>query len=248
MITKTVDSVVREVLLEEGLSMHFYVGVLLQTLSETQRLSMNHGMHVKQQSLTINSYNRTSLPEDMLYLIDISVRKGEKLIPAVRDTGLNRMYRFDEFGAKIAFPDATDGSIPIVYETNDPYAYSSREGFGGFFGLSAPQDRTFNVDYVNSEIVFSNEFTSDEVVITYAADPVTCSTCTLIRYEYVDTLKSYAKMKYHENSGISNQYQIESARRDYQNRKRNMKALVYPTSKADLIYAVRKGLHFGGKK
>ena len=246
MVTKTINSMVRESLLEEGLTLHSYVGFLLHGIAELQRLSLHHGYSAKQSLLTINSYNRVSIPSDAGMIIDISIKDGERLLPAVRDTSLNLMYNTDDLGNKIPFPSSGDGIDDLVISEfiDDYYRDHSRFGFGGFYGLTAPQDKTFNIDYENSEIVFSNGFDHETIVLTYAVDASSSGTAsTLVRMEFVDTIKSFMKWKYLENNKRSTNYQIEAAREQYVNRKRNMKALVYPVSKADMAFQIRKGIH-----
>lgn len=250
MVTKTVDSIVREALDEEGLSIHYYADFLLDILTELQRLAIHHKMGAKQQTLTINGYNRVKLPEDFTYLLDLSIKQGERLLPARRDRSLNKLYNFDDQGNKIPFPEADNAdeeNFVIVNYIDDFYYDYNRYGFGGFFGLSAPQDRSFNVDLTNGEIVFSNQFNRDTIVITYAVDPVSCSSCNLVTSEYVDVLKSYGIKKHRERSKFYNQYEKQVAERDYLNRKRQMRALIYPVSRATLVHAFRRGYHAAPK-
>lgn len=246
MQTKTMDSLVRETLNELGLSMHFYVDLLLHGLQELQRLHAHHEVSTKQVRLTINGYNRVAIPSDCLYLVDISIINGERVLPAVRDRKLNRMYNFDAQGNKIAFPDPSDDSdenYSIVDLIQDNFIERNRYGFGGFFGIKSPQDKVFNVDYQNGEIIFSNQFDEDQVVITYAADPVAASTISLVRFEFWDVIRSAMKMNFMKTDKYYNQYEKDNARMEYQNRKRNMRSLIYPVNEADLMYAVRRGIH-----
>ena len=250
MVTKTVDSIVREALDEEGLSIHYYADFLLDVLTELQRLSLHHRMAAKQQQLTINGYNRVKLPEDFAYLIDLSIKQGERILPAKRDRSLNKLYNFDSQGNRIPHPEADSAdeeNFVIVNYLDDFYYDYNRYGFGGFFGLSAPQDRSFNVDLTNGEIVFSNQFNRDIVVITYAVDPVSCSTCNLVTMEYVDVLKSYAIKMHRERSKFYNIYEKSQAEKHYLNRKRQMRALIYPVSRATLISNFRRGNHAAPK-
>jgi hypothetical protein len=247
MDNRTVDSLVRETLMEEGLSIHFYAKLLLPALSELQRLAIRHKMSIKQQTLTINSYQRVAIPTDAIYVFDISIKSGERLVPAVRDNSISKQYNYNDAGEKISFPTANNPAFPLVVE-NDSYFYDRNNyGYGGWFGLNAPMDKTFTIDFENSEIVFSNSFDGDEIVITYTADPASTTSANLVRHEFCDVVKAAAKLKYREASGIHNNYEIEQARNEYINYKMVMKALNKPVSKADLIYRIRRGIHAGTK-
>jgi len=245
MVTRTINSIVRETLIDCKLTLHFYVEFLLIALNEMRRLSVHHKMSVKQVELSINGYNRVPIPDDMLYMVDLSIKSGERLLPAVRDRNLNRLYNFDDQGNKIPFPEAVseEGPETILVDFLDDYYYDlNRFGFGGYFGLNTPQDRTFNVDYQNGEIVFSNNFHRDTVVLTYATNPVSPTTANLVREEFVDVLKSKMKHSYYQMNQFP-QVKIDEAKDDYVNAKRNMRALIYPTTRADLVYQIRRGIH-----
>lgn len=234
--------------MEEGLSIHFYVKLLMPALSETQRLALLHKMSIKQQTLNVNSYQRVTIPADAIHIFDVSLKSGERVIPAVRDMSLNQQYNLDEDDNEIPFPDAQNPSFPLIYDSESYFYDRNLYGYGGWFGLHSPMDKTFTIDFENGEIIFSNRFDEDdEVVITYTADPASTTTANVIRYEFVDTVKAAMVLKYRETSGIHNQYDIEQARADYQNKKRVAKALNKPVSKADLIYQTRRGIHAGVK-
>lgn len=246
MQTKTLDSLVRETLESLGLTTHFYVDLLMYGLQELQRLHVHHQSNVKQVRLTINGYNRVPIPSDCLYILDISIMNGERILSAARDRNLNRMYNFDSDGNKIAFPDPaeeSDENFSLVDFIDDYFDDRNRYGFGGFFGIKNPQEKVFNVDYQNSEIIFSNEFEDDEVVITYASDPVSQSTISLVRFEFWEVIRRFMRKEFMIRDKYYNQYDKEKEDDEYRKAKRNMKALVYPVSEADLMYSIRRGIH-----
>jgi len=247
MITKTVDSIVREALQENGLSMHYYHSFLLHGLTELQRLSLRHGMSAKQVELPVNDYKRGAFPEDMVHVIDVGIKEGERILPCVMDDSLNKLYNFDGSGNKIAHPktgEDDDSRVSLIDYLNDYYNDSQRYSIGGFYGLKAPQDRTYGLDFINNEFVFSNQFDRDVFVLTYAVDPVSTSAANIVRYEYVDTIKSYMNMKYKDSKPRMFTLQDRSwARDEYKNQKRAMKSLIYKMSRADFYYSIRKGIH-----
>lgn len=185
-----------------------------------------------------------------MYIIDLSIIDQERILPAVRDRKLNKLYNFDANGNKIKYPDSgseLESSFDVVNFLDDYFLDYNRYGFGGFFGVNTPQDKTFNVDYINKEIVFSNNFEEDEIVLTYASDPVACSSCNLVRYEFWDVIRKHAKAKFMQLDKYYNQYEKEKAEFEYKLAKKNMRSLIYPISQADLIYSTRRGIHAGIK-
>lgn len=248
MQTKTLDSLVRETIVELGLTTHFYVDLLLHGLQELQRLSVHHKVGAKQIELTINSYNRVKIPDDCLKVIDISIRDGERLLKVPSDSKLNKLYNSDNLGNKIPFPNnESDDEIDLISYFQDYFYEYNRFGSGSFFGLNAPEDKFYNIDYNNGEIVFSNDFRKSSIVLTYATDPVKCTSCNLVRFEFWDVIRTYMIMKFKSHDKYYNQYEKDSAKVDYMNRYRNMKSLIYPVNLADFIVQVRRGIHSGIK-
>ena len=247
---KTLDSLVREAIQEEGLTIHYYVDFLLHASQEAQRLSAHHKMSAKQVELTINDYNRVKIPDEAMSLISVSIRSGERLLPVPYDKNLNKLYNTDDQGNKIPFPDPSeeaDDNFVVVNYLDDYFYDYHRYGAGGFFGLEAPQDNYFNVDYENKEIVFSNDFTKDSVVLTYAVDVITCTTCTLIRFEFWDVIRSYMVKMFHKKNKLSTIYEKQDSDNDYKMRKAQMRTMIYPVGRADFISSIRRGIHGGIK-
>ena len=245
MQTKTLEAIV-----ELGLTTHFYVDLLLHGIQELQRLAVHHKVGAKQIELTINSYNRVKIPDDCLQVIDISIQEGERLLKVPSDSKLNKLYNTDDQGNKIPFPDpATEDDVQLDFLSffQDYFYDYNRFGRGGYFGLNAPEDKFYNIDYENGEIVFSNDFREDSIVLTYATDPSQCTSCNLVRFEFWDVIRTYMIKKFKEHDKYYNQYEKESAKMDYINRKRSMKSLIYPVNLADFIVQVRRGIHSGIK-
>lgn len=249
MITKTVDAIVRESLLENGLgSLHKYHFFLQHALSELQQLSIHHRMSAKQVELPVNGYMRASIPEYATYILDVSIKSGERLLPAYKDSKLNKLYNFDGSGNKIAHPTPADEESSTINFLTDFYRDGEIYGVSGYFGLSAPRDRSFNIDLTNSEIVFSNQFDKDVVVVTYAVDPVSTTSANLLTYEYAQVLKAKMRLEYRINQrNRFSRTDVMDAKRDYNTAKRNARSLVYGLSMADFYYAIRRGLHAAPK-
>jgi hypothetical protein len=211
-------------------------------LSEYRTISIHHGISAKQQTLYVNGYNRVKIPEDATLALGVYIKEGERILPLVKDRSLNNLYNFDESGSKIPHPDAINSDI-VSHENSEEYLYRyGTTSFGGFFGLNASQDRAMNIDYENGEIVFSNQFDKDVVVITYEVNNISCTSANLVRYEFIDVLKSKAKLEMLPFIG-STAYELLEAKTSYKNAKRNMRALLEGLSKADFIAAIRKGIH-----
>ena len=253
--TKTLDSLVRETLMEANLTLHFYLKYLHFMIRELNRLSSQFKFFSKQTELTVNSFNRASIPATARGIIDVSIRNGERTESLFEDSSLTKMYYVDGAGkttnevgdTPIPFPVAAEFSEGYLqyYDTNGNIISSTPDT--PWYGLSQGEDKAFTIDYTNNELVFSNVFSeNDIIVLTYEVDPVDTTAANSVHYMFVETLKTAAHYSHLKFSGQP-EYRIERARRDYINAKRVLKDHIEPFSYADLMQSFRKGLHMGLK-
>lgn len=248
--TKNLDTIVREILIEMELPLHFYFKVLYYCLKETDELARRYGMNAKQQTLTLTSYKRAALPSDFVTPIDVSFRNAERLQSLPRDKSLSVQYNYNSSGGKIKWPDAdniwTSGFI-LYYQNAGAAATSTtsidfvRNSKGGIYGLSSGMDFTWDIDATNSELVFSNNVTDDaDIVLTYVPTTVSSTSANVLYHHFVNTVKAFA----HWRKAVDDrapENTIARYRQDYINAKRVMKAYVSPISYSTLIYNIRKG-------
>lgn len=253
--TRTLDSIVRETLLEAGLTLHFYLKYLHFMIREMNRFGQQFTFFSKQTELQVNSYNRIAIPAECRGIIDVSIRDGERLQSLFRDEGINKMYYVDSAGkfaleggdTPLPFPESAEltQSLLHYYDRNGSLVTSTPNT--PWYGLSSGEDKAFTVDYNNNELVFTNAFNeNDVIVITYETAPVSTSAANTVNYMFVETLKTAAHHNHLKFSGAPD-YRIERARQDYINAKRQLKDHLAPFSYADLMELHRKGLHMGIK-
>lgn len=249
METKTIDAIVRESLIEAGLTLHFYMKYLYFCLKEFEHLAKKHRYFYKQTELTINSYKRVTIPSDFRGIIDLSERNGERLESLFRDDSLNRMYNYDDEGNKIAWPQAEEAfnDTYTIYNNDGEAINSGVLGSTGWYGLSKGDDKAFTIDTNNNEIVFTNKMEANaKVVLTYSTDPIDATTANVVDHMFVDTLKTY--MHYCQlDFGNAPQYEVRRAWTKYKNAKRELNAFLRPITYARLMNLLRKGIHGGLK-
>jgi len=246
MQTRTLDHVVRDTLNQMGLPLHFYTQALLYGIREYEEMQKMFPFKAKQVTKTLTDYKRVSLPSDFDRLIQVSVKKGEYLLPLVKDDTLNRLYRYDDSGNKIAYPDNTStdflGSF-FVYDDNGAAAITlEREHLGRQFGYVRGQELTFSFDRANEEIVFSNKVTFEEVVITYSSLSVNTSSVNLIDHKHVDRIEKAIKYNFAKYVKIKNM-NVQLALKEYRDAKRVLRARENPMTYQDLMYYYRNSIH-----
>lgn len=256
METKTIDSIVREILMELKLGLHHYVRFLLYVLRELEHQSKKHKFFAKRVELTVNSYNRVTIPSEARSIIDVSIREGERLQSLFSDESINKLYNvggsgqptLGESDTAIAWPEADDTTIGTIYYY-DAYGSLKLSRLGTpWYGLSGSRDYAFTVDNLNNEIVFSNKFDeTKKVVVTYQASPVSTSVANVVNHKFVDTLKESAKLQHIKTSSPARIADIQFQQQSYKNARRELQAFLYPMTMAKLVNFTRKGIHAGTK-
>jgi len=251
MKTKSINLIVRDALLSRKLPLHYYSRFLHHALTIVDELSLDFdlGNNVKTVELDVTSYQRAVLPADFVDVIDVSAKSGDKLLPLERDRSLNKKYNYDGNGNKIAFPSSESNSElnSLVAITSSTVNLNSRgELKGRYYGSKRVAKFTYDVDSGNEELVFGTDMDLTKVTLTYLTTGVSRSSANLVTPYANDTITKYIYMMESMNSkdriGI---YQI--AKQDYNIARANLRARLNAMDTAEIIGALRRGIHGGLK-
>lgn len=247
MKTISLNLTVREALMDAGLSLHYYFDFLHYAIRALEEFNYDAPIDVKAVNLSVTDYQRAILPSDCVSIVDVSGRYGEHLLPFSMDKALNKLYKYDSSGNKIAHPNATDTSFvdEILYNSFNYRTHTTEAGehMGRFFGASTTQKQTFGIDEVNSEIVFSNDVTVTECVLTYISDGISTSEANLITPIIKDYIQKACHYKRVQFNGAVPMNQKMLAREEVKLAEKRARARVHSMSYADIIRSMRRGLH-----
>ena len=247
MKTKSINLIVRDALLDNGLPLHYYTRYLHHALRILDELSMDYDMgNVKSVVLSTTSYQRAVLPNDFVDVVDVSAKHGERLLPMERDRTLNKNYNRDEEGNKIPYPTDTN----INYDSEFNYNLISGannlntrgELVGRYYGKQRKPLLTYDIDSVNSELVFCNTMSLTEVTLTYITSAVSKSTANLVTPYAVDVITKYIQMMAVKSDGGKIGL-LQYAKMDFDNAKRVFRARMNSMDYAEILGLIRKGIH-----
>jgi hypothetical protein len=247
MKTKSLNIIVRDALLDNGLPLHYYTRYLHHALRIMDELSMDFDLgNVKMQELSVTSYQRAILPNDFIDVIDVSAKHGERLLPLERDRALNKIYNRDDSGNKIIYP--TDTNINYDAEFNYNLISGANnlntrgELIGRYYGKQRKPLLVYDIDTINSEIVFSNTMALEEVTLTYLTSAVSKSSANLVTPYATDVITKYVTMMAAKaEGGTLGKFQL--ATQEYNNARRVFRARLNSMDYAEIIGALRRGIH-----
>lgn len=250
MKTKSLNMIVRDVLLDSGLPLHYYTRYLQHGLRILDELSLDYDLgSVKTVELDITSYGRAILPSDFVDYIDVSSKSGERLLPLERESRLNKMYNYDDAGNKIPFENEANEYIEnLNYFLNRGSSMLNSNGqfVGRYYGRERRALFTFDIDKVNQEIVFSNKTTFEKIVLTYVTSAVSKSSANVVTPYAVDTISKYMVMMAAKASG-ARLGEAQGAKMEFENARRVLRARLNSMDYAEIIGALRRGIHAGIK-
>ncbi len=228
MKTKSINIIVRDALLDNGLPLHYYTRYLHHALRITDELSMDFNLgNVKTAELDVTSYQRAILPSDYIDFIDVSAKEGEKILPLERERNLNKRYNYDTAGNKIVYPSSVS--------TNED------ELIRMHYGRERVPKLIFDIDEVNQEIVFGNEMSLTKVTLTYLTSAVSRSTANVVTPYATDVITKYVQMMAVKAEGTTlGKYQL--AKQEYDNARRIFRSRMNATDFAEVLGSIRNGI------
>jgi len=247
MKTKSLNIIVRDALLDNGLPLHYYTRYLHHALRITDELSMDYNMgNIKMVKLNLTSYQRAVLPNDFIDLVDVSAKQGERLLPLERDRTLNKMYNYDESGSRIPYPSDTT----LNYDSEFNYNLISGgnnlntrgELIGRYYGKQRKPLLMYDIDTINSEIVFSNTTTFTEITLVYISSAVSKSSANLVTPYATDVITKYVQMKATQVDG-GRIGMLQIYKQDFENARRIFRARMNSMDYAEMVGLIRKGIH-----
>lgn len=246
MKTKTLNAIVRESLLDDGLPLHYYTRYLHHGLRIFDELSLDFPVgNIKMVELDVTSYQRAILPADFVDFIDVSAKHGERLLPMERERNLNKMYNYDDQGGKAAWPVSNS----INYDAEINYSLISGtnnintrgELVGRYYGRKRAAKLTFDIDEVNQEIVFSNEMVLEKITLVYMTTAASSSSANVVTPYATDVITKYITLKAIKAGG-GRVGSAQMAQQDYENAHRVFRARMNSTDYATMIGVLRNGI------
>lgn len=246
MKTKSINIIVRDALLDNGLPLHYYTRYLHHALRITDELSMDFNLgNIKVVELDVTSYQRAILPADFIDFIDISAKHGERILPMERERTLNKKYNYDSAGNKIPY----ESTLSINYDAEINYNLISGsnnmntrgELVGRYYGRARAPKLTFDIDETNQEIVFSNGMILTKVTLTYMTSAVSSSTANVVTPYATDVITKYIQMMAVKAEGTTlGKYQL--AKQEYDNARRIFRSRMNATDFAEVLGSIRNGI------
>lgn len=235
MQTKTIDSIVREALMDRGFPIHYYLPFLHHALRCSEELArdFNLGKNVKELRFTVNSYNRIVLPSDVADVVNVFGLVGGERKEYSLNESLTLDYKLDGVTKKpwleadTTLPDFHNSSSSALLEQTSAVEYPT------VFYPDDNVDYEYNVDLTNSEVVFGPRMNATEVYVRYVSKFVSTSVANTIHPYANPVIHAYIDWK-HESANGTAQSRIMEKESRYKNERRLFRAAMNPLTVGQL--------------
>lgn len=222
-----IDSLVRQVLLEKGLPVHFYIRLLSWSLDCLKELELDIIGKIKTDELVANNLGRVKLPCDYVDWARVGTVSGQYVLRMAPNDNYARALRQDSSGAYAPY---SDGEYTSEYLWNSPYVMDWFDKNGsfrgrGFGGNGTPTD-TFMV--IGDEMQLNNNYAEgDRITLDYLSFDQASASSYAPKYSE-STIRSYMEYKYAFSLPKSVPYDKNVAKSNYEGEYRRLVARVSP--------------------
>jgi len=209
MVTVSLDSIVRNILLKRRYSLHWYLEFLLYAKECLREISMDDLQVVNFVMLPVDANGAANLPNDYLDEVSVNLPVGQKLKPLVKDSSITPLQAFDSDFALTTYQlGATQVASALIYNNvflsglwNTTTFNEYGEPTGRFFGIGAasPTD-TYNIIKSRNQIQLNEALTTSSIILAYIGNGTSSDAATQIDPYAEKTIDTYCMYLFKENN------------------------------------------------
>lgn len=227
MIYTSLDQIVRRVLLQKRLPIHYYVEFLAHGAACIRELSYDSLRIVNTVTLQLNTYNAADLPCDYIDWVLVGVKQGQFIQPITQRDTINNLTNYNAQGQPILYGGANTVNMDFpfwpgywMFQNIDDLG----ENLGRLYGYNTGIDPNgFKVIRERGQIQFTESFNNCRIVMQYISDGQNCDNASKLDPMVQSAVEAYINWKRSPNADIErsaegaayyNQRRIYRARKD----------------------------------
>ncbi len=242
----SLDSIVKEALLNKGYPIHYYTRFMVYAIGCLRELNWDTLSTIKSRSIAVNGYNAIKLPCDFVDIIKLGVITGGHIAPWLQDDSLTLEFNKNEAGEKIPHEEGFMGNMNVSDITDyypGVYTNSLGEYTGRAFNTGAGwTPARYKLMPSRGEIQLASMPQDGKIVLEYITDGMTCDASNMIHPYATEAIKLWIFWKHKENSKAYSGGEVQKAEDLYYNELRKTRARLSPLTKDDMISILRGSL------
>ena len=214
----SIDSIIRAILLQKSMPMHFYVKLLSFALDCLKELELDIVPNIKSQELTVDEFSRVVLPCDYVDWTRVGQKNGQFVLNMSTKKTFNRMLNTSDSGLVIPFAEPSEGAN-LTYSYIDRY-YDNYAGLlGGQYGLGTGTQHDEFMELDGCLQLSTQYVAGDKIVLDYIWFDKANTETSVHKYAEA-TIKAYAEWRLIEGIPKINAYDKRAAKDEYDNQQR----------------------------
>lgn len=233
MTVTSLKSIVKDVLMQKGYSLHWYIQFLVYAKNCLRELSFDDLKVINTKKIPTNDQNAIDLPDDYQDYVRVCVPVGQNIKPLVETDKINSLVARDD----TTF-DPTTYSLNAVADTNTtfygylyPFYWNSvnwnefGEVTGRYFGIGAStQDDVFKVVKERNQIQITENLVTENVILEYISDGMDADSATRVDVYAQATIDAYIKWQHKANNRTYNMGEQQMAQQEYKDQRAILRA------------------------
>jgi len=237
MTTISLDRIVKNILLKRGLSLHWYLDLLVYCKDGLREIAFDDGiLAVRYTALPVNQNDNTvELPNDYQDYTRVSAWVDGYLRPLVENNNLQLVPNYDDTFDVQPYSDGIALSVPqqqnLMYQNNSltPYWYMVNwnnfgENTGRMFGGIGNYIDGFRIDKSRNRIKIDDNLFIENIALEYISDGMDADNATQIDSYAQFAIEKFAIWQFKEHNRTYNQNEAQVAKADYEQERQILRA------------------------
>jgi len=258
MTVVSLDSIVRNVLMQRQYPLHWYIQFLVYARNCLQEISMDDLYVVNTKLLPVNAVNAVDLPPDFLDYVKVGVQVGQTIRPLVEDNGINRLTKLNSNFEPVPYLQAESSDPSEVQQQNLGYSpnffnywYTINwnlygENIGRYFGGNAYAD-TFSLIRERNQIQLHEKLNIDYLYLEYVSNGMNTNAATMITPYAFATIEAFILWKLKEHSRTYSIGERQIAEQQYIQQRKILRARISSLTISELKRIVNKNIYAAPK-
>lgn len=221
----SLDSIVRNTLLQRGYPIHWYMEFLIHAVNCLRTLHFDDLRVINTVKLNVNDYSAIDIPADCVEVVGVGVQYGQKIRNLVPDGKINPLHNRDNDCKIIPYGNDDDGK-KLVYGLFPVWPSGSLWQGAYIDGFKVLPER--------GQIQLDENIGYDSVILQYISDGTCIDSLTCVDPLAKDTIDAYIKWQQKENSRIYSEGEKQRAQNFYTNQRKILRARKNPLT-TDLV-------------
>jgi hypothetical protein len=232
----TIDSIVREKLLQNGLTIHWYVRFLSFALECLKELNLDTLPRIKTVRLPVDRFGSIKLPCDYINYVRVGRQEGRYLKEVASNSTFTRLLEDNSVGTLTAYDEATS----TYYDDYLININEHGEHLGRFFGMGeGSRGDVFKEIPEDNRMAMGADFSEGDIVEMDYLYFGAADSSTPVHHYAVSTISAYVQWRYYSHLPKSTPFDKQNSERQFWNNNRILRARRFSVPIIDYIRILR---------